>query len=374
MITVGLQGGGYIEDRCVLRIPVPDISMVRTYDAIDVANAVVRRTFAPPGATAFLNCIHHGAGIPPVDGFHLVNALSVTRKPWITTFEHFLPRWNAGSRFGMKLITRANCLAIIGLSEYARRSMELLLEEHADLREAIIGKMSVLPPPQRALIDSYDEKPLDHTLPVFTFIGREFFRKGGVEILQAATILRNEGRTFRLNIISNLECGDYVTLSTPDDVEKARRAMAELGETVVFRGEMPNDEVLATLRGSHAALLPTLDDTYGFSVLEAQACGAPVITTDVCALGEINGPAVGWVIPLPHDKWGQAYRVGSTGLSQLSMQVRDGLVTAMRDIILDPSSARARGIRSLERIHADHDPARHAETLVAWYRRFVSRR
>ena len=372
MIRVGVQGGGYIDDRCVLRIPMPDVSMVRTYDALDVANAIVRRTFAPPGATAFLNCIHHGAGIPPVDGFHLVNALSITRKPWITTFEHFLPRWDAGSRFGMKLMTRRNCLGVIGLSHYARRSMELLLEEHAGFREAITGKMSILPPPQQVLIGSYDEKPLDHSLPVFTFIGREFFRKGGMEILQAAAILRDEGHAFRLNIISNLECGDYVTQSTPEDVGKARRAMSALGETVMFRGEMPNEEVLATLRGSHAALLPTFDDTYGFSVLEAQACGTPVITTDVCALGETNNPGVGWLIPLSHDKWGQAYRVGPSGLSMLSMQVRDGLLIAMREIIRDPSSARARGIRALDRIRTEHDPTRHAETLVGWYRRFVS--
>ena len=124
MITVGIQGGGYIEDRCVLRIPVPDVRIVRTYDAIDVANAIVRRTVAPPSATTFLNCMHHGAGFHRVDGFHLVNALSLTRKPWISTFEHFLPRWNARSRFGMKLNARKNCLAIVGLSQYARRSME----------------------------------------------------------------------------------------------------------------------------------------------------------------------------------------------------------------------------------------------------------
>ena len=47
--------------------------------------------------------------------------------------------------------------------------MELLLEDHAGFRESITGKMSILPPPQQVLIGSYDENPLDHTLPVFTF-------------------------------------------------------------------------------------------------------------------------------------------------------------------------------------------------------------
>ena len=374
MIRVGLQGGGYIEDRCVLRIPVPGIRMIRTYDAIDVANAIVRRLHAAPGATTFLNCIHHGGGIPRVDGFHLVNALSISRKPWISTFEHFLPRWDAHSRFGMELIARRNCQAIIGLSEYARRSMEQLLEEHDGLRQVISDKMSVLAPPQRLVIDSYDDKPLDHTLPVFTFVGREFFRKGGMEILQAASLLRAEGHRFRVHIISTLETGDYVTRSNSADAARARRAIDELSGTVVYRGEMPNAEVLDTLRGSHAALLPTYDDTYGFSVLEAQACGTPVITTDVCALGEINDPGVGWVIPLPHDRWGQAYRVTPDDLGRLSAMVRDGIAAAMREIILDPSSARSRGIRSLERIRANHDPTLHAETLTGMYRRFVNKR
>jgi glycosyltransferase involved in cell wall biosynthesis len=371
MITIGLQGGGYIEDRCVLRIPTPGIRMVRAYDALDLANAVQRRVFRPSHATEFLNCIHQGTGFPRVDGFHLVNAISLSRRPWITTFEHYLPRWNAHSRFGMKLVARKNCLAIVALSAYAHRSMTMLLEEHPDLRPRIEPKLHMLPPPQAPHITSFDEKPLDHRIPAFTFVGREFFRKGGMEILHAASILRDEGHTFRLNIISNLEHGDYVTHATAADVEKAKRAMAALGETVVFRGEMPNAEVMATLRASHAGLLPTFDDTYGFSVLEAQACGTPMITTDVCALGETNSPDVGWVIPLPQDRWGQAYRVDPENLTRLSAQVRDGLVAAMREIIRDPATVRPRGIRALERIQSAHDPSRHAATLVSLYRQFV---
>lgn len=373
MVTVGLQGGGYIEDRCIMRIPRPEIRMVRVYDMVDVANGFLRRVLHASHGTAFLNTFHHGTGFPRVDGFHLVNSLSVTRRPWITTFEHYLPRWNAQSRFGLKLIARNSCHAIIGLSDFAHHSMKLILEDHADLRPAIQPKLRVLHPPQATLVSSYDEKPLDQQTITFTFVGRQFFRKGGMEILHAAETLRDEGFRFVVNIITDFETGDYVTRSTPDDAAKARQQIARLAGTVKFLGEVSNEQVLTLLRTSHVALLPTFDDTYGFSILEAQATGTPVITTDVCVLPEINSDEAGWLIRVPKDTYGQAARKNDEDLTRLSAQIRDGLVRTMRGILQDPASIRPRGIKALERIRTHHDPDRHADTLAALYRNFVPR-
>lgn len=53
------------------------------------------------------------------------------------------------------------------------------------------------------------------------------------------------------------------------------------------------------MKNSHVGLLQTWSDTYGYSVLEFQACACSVITTDLRALPEINNNEVGWLIELP---------------------------------------------------------------------------
>ena len=49
-----------------------------------------------------------------------------------------------------------------------------------------------------------------------------------------------------------------------------------------------NSEVMNILKNTHVGLLPTYADTYGYSVLEAQSFGCPVITTNIRAMPEIN--------------------------------------------------------------------------------------
>jgi glycosyltransferase involved in cell wall biosynthesis len=44
---------------------------------------------------------------------------------------------------------------------------------------------------------------------------------------------------------------------------------------------MNNQQVLELMSTCHLNLLPTLHDTYGFSVLEGFANGLPAITTDI---------------------------------------------------------------------------------------------
>lgn len=85
--------------------------------------------------------------------------------------------------------------------------------------------------------------------------------------------------------------------------DAAFRASIEntLRECPIFRHHtsLSNDAVLEMIKTSDVGLLPTWQETYGFSVLEMQACGCPVITTNVRALPEINPENAGWLIRCP---------------------------------------------------------------------------
>ena len=66
---------------------------------------------------------------------------------------------------------------------------------------------------------------------------------------------------------------------------------------VCLAGEIDDDDLPALYRQAEAHVLPSVFEGFGLSVLEAMACGCPVITTRGGALGEVGGDAACFVPP-----------------------------------------------------------------------------
>ncbi len=79
------------------------------------------------------------------------------------------------------------------------------------------------------------------------------------------------------------------------------RRVAELGlqERVLFPGYVPDADLPALLSGAACFAFPSLYEGFGFPVLEAQACGAPVVCSDAASLPEVAGE--GALLVAPHD-------------------------------------------------------------------------
>ncbi len=126
--------------------------------------------------------------------------------------------------------------------------------------------------------------------------------------------------------------------------------------------------MLELLKNADVGLLPTWADTYGLSVLEAQASGCPVITTNVRALPEINNNHVGWLIKVPKDELGEAIYATDEDRQKLSQSIQSGLESDIRSIVADPSVIALKGQAALDQIRAEHDPQAYAESLRQIYR------
>ncbi len=75
--------------------------------------------------------------------------------------------------------------------------------------------------------------------------------------------------------------------------EQIERRAAEVGvgEHVRFLGYVPDDDLPALLNGALAYVVPSLYEGFGMTVLEAQACGTPVLASNVSSLPEVVGNA-----------------------------------------------------------------------------------
>ncbi len=366
-IRVGVKGSAYSLVRNVTNLPFENAKIVRTYDAINAIAFAKRRLFGDLTGTSFLNNFHMDLGINRVDILHFFNSISLTRSPWVVTFEHYLPRWNADSRFGLQLLARPQCKKIIAMSRFALRYQQEHLKEHGDVSEPIMRKLTVMLPPQRSLVNEYEEKPLRDSVVTLAFVGNDFFRKGGREVVRAVIRLAKEHYPVHLTIASEMGYGDYASHATIDDLKETLQLIGSHSDIITFHRHIPNDDVIRLFRDSHVALLPTYDDTFGYSVLEAQAAACPVITTDVCALSEINNDSVGWVISVPKNDLGIAQLQSVEQRKALSEQVEEDLVRNLRAICEKPEQIKEKGLRAAQRVREEHNPRKVAVELEAIY-------
>ena len=83
-----------------------------------------------------------------------------------------------------------------------------------------------------------------------------------------------------------------------DDFDRALADLAAATRTRVRRvGFVPGPYLPAWYRAADVVAYPSLYEGFGLPVLEAMACGAPVVTSDISALPEVAGGAALLVRP-----------------------------------------------------------------------------
>lgn len=82
-----------------------------------------------------------------------------------------------------------------------------------------------------------------------------------------------------------------------EDEILARGQALSLAGQVLFPGYIPAEDKAALLSGALAYVFPSLYEGFGLPVLEAMACGTPVLTSNVSSLPEVAGEAAILVDP-----------------------------------------------------------------------------
>ena len=315
-----------------------------------------------------------------IDCIHFFNQIVLNNSVnWISQFETGLPRYKTPTLRAIKAIANKNCKAILPLSRCAYNIELGILEHFPKYKNEVIKKMFVLHPPQKLLVNDILGRSINDKL-TFVFVGNDFFRKGGIEMLtafeKAIANYKNESQFnvnclsggYSLTIISQMYIGDYVTHSTEIHKKQALDFFKKNSAWIKFHNGLPNDKVLEIIRKSDIGLLPTKDDTYGYSVLEMQASGIPVISTDIMALPEINNNECGWLIPVTKNKFGKAFFQTEEERANLCREIENGLYSILVDIFSEYavnglSFVCKRAKKCLERIAREHNPVIYEKIL-----------
>lgn len=123
------------------------------------------------------------------------------------------------------------------------------------------------------------------TKPFVLFVSSLWSYKNCDGLLRAWAIARNELPGRQLAIVGAGRDEKYVA--------ELHALAAGLGieDDVVFVGGVSLEQTVDFYRSADAFVYPSLNETFGLPILEAMACGCPVVTSDVSAMPETAGGA-----------------------------------------------------------------------------------
>lgn len=214
-------------------------------------------------------------------GYHLFPA---AHKPLDRAYLDYSTRFNAHSAARVladSQATRDDLVRFIGVAAdkvtvvYLGRDETLYPVTDAASRAATLQRLGLAAPGQ----------PVP---PYILYVGTVQPRKNLVRLLDAFALVRPQHPELRLVL-----AGKLGWLSEPI-VQRA----AALGDAVLFPGFVPDADLPALLTGALAFAFPSLHEGFGFPVLEAQACGTPVLAANTSSLPEVAGDAALLVDPL----------------------------------------------------------------------------
>ncbi len=175
------------------------------------------------------------------------------------------------------------------------------------------------------------------------YVGTIEPRKNLPKLIEAFAHRRRQGE-----LTHQLVCaGPYGWLSRDIDALIDR---LQVNDSVLFTGYVPFDDLAALYNLAEMFVFPSIYEGFGLPVIEAMACGTPVITGRVAALDEVAGGAVEHVDALEVDPIGDALVRLSRDRDRRHALARAGLLRAQA------FSWAPRGSGNVRRLQAGRSP------------------
>lgn len=235
-----------------------------------------------------IHLIHAHTAYP--DGFAAVKLGRALGFPTVITLHggdvttHF--RQYSGRKLGLWAITNAD--RVVAVSNSLR---DIVVDGHGADGEKItvipngVNVTRFAPMPQA---EARQELRLHGEAPMVLYVGALARSKGIEHLLRALKLLDGDQGASQLVLVGD---GEYE--------QSARRLTEELGiaRSVVFAGKRPHHEMPLWMNACDVLTLPSLSEGFGVALIEAMACGKPVVATLCGGPEDIVTPQTGILVP-----------------------------------------------------------------------------
>ena len=257
----------------------------------------------------FLRRLNRLRGIVHLPNQHFGRYGNFLRIPYIITvhdliryldlkgYETYIHRPNHRDKFylsldykGIKKATR-----VIAISEATKRD----LMHHLGILDEQISVI-YLGVDYTTFKPSLQTSQLGH--PYILFVGSEHPRKNLPNLLRAFKRLKEQPRFKKLKLVKVGKAGGPEIDFRSQTVGIMNSL--NLNQEVIFTETVPKEDLAAYYRGAKCFVFPSLYEGFGLPLLEAMACGCPVISSDSSSLPEVVGEAA--IKISPHDIEGLA--------------------------------------------------------------------
>lgn len=219
-----------------------------------------------PGAPTFL--IHHGSyeGFPQAFDWWTLNKARVM---------YALSAWRA--------------TAVSTVSDFSRRDMERFYGIPAERVHMVpegVDAALFRPLAGRAPVDAWRRAALGADVPFIVYVGKPTERRNLSALIRAFAQLKRASTSGPAIPHKMLIVGADLPGTSP-----FREVIAELGlgDEVVVKGHVTHEEMVLVYNGASCLVYPSSYEGFGMPVLEAMACGTPVIALDNTAFPEFAG-------------------------------------------------------------------------------------
>lgn len=188
-------------------------------------------------------------------------------------------------------------------------------------------------------VDLREEFGVPRQSSALVFVGSLIRRKGVDVLLRAMARVEATGDRFSLFIV-----GDGEERSALEELSRS----LDVDGRVFFAGE--RHDAGAILRGTaDVAVVPSREEPFGLTAIEAGACGVPVVASDIPGLGEV----------IEHGRTGLTFEPGSV----------DDLADALGELLSRPDLRRQLGRSARRRVDEEYTVERYVRRFEALYDR-----
>ena len=183
----------------------------------------------------------------------------------------------------MTAFSLLTCRRAIAVSNYARKALTFGISLRMQ------NKVSVI---YHGVHESFVPPAVERSGMYLLAVSDIYVQKNLHTLIHALAEIRRNNPDIVLKL-----AGKAIDLGYLNELQDAIRA-EKLEDAVEFLGEMNSDQLLDLYQNCIAFVFPSTVETFGNPLVEAMACGAPIVSSNTAAMPEILGKAAIYFDPL----------------------------------------------------------------------------